>query len=308
MDSPRESRIDPAMVEAIGALGNEQRLQILLALAETTNDHQDQWHAMSFTALYEAVDIGSTSQFSYHLSKLVGPFITETDDGYRLTYGGDKLVRGLRSGIYESTTGFEERTVAGTCVFCETDALVAALENELFVVRCTACESTLLTDSFPTSQERHRTPEEIIDSFGSRIWSSVVLLRGGVCPECYGPVDTAVDAHDHDHDHRTAYTHRSTCEGCRFVIHLPLEVVAAFHPAAIGFLWEHGISLFELTLWEMFAFIVNGQMRTRVRSLEPFDATVTLAVDGAGLELQFDETHSVSNVNPRSAPATDRQH
>ncbi|MFP8958919.1 ArsR family transcriptional regulator [Natrialbaceae archaeon A-CW3] len=304
MNSPRETRIDPAMVDAIGALGNEQRLEILLTLAETAHDRQEQWHAMSFTGLYEAVEIDSTSQFSYHLSKLVGPFVTETDDGYRLTYGGDKLVRALRSGIYESTTGFEERTVSGTCIFCETDALVATLEDELFVIRCDACDSSLLADSFPASQERDRNPEAIIDSFGSRIWSSVVLLDGDVCPECYGPVDTAVDAHDLEH--RTAYTVRSTCEGCRFVIHLPLEVVAVFHPAAIGFCWEHGVSLFDLALWEVFSFVVDGRLRTEVRSLEPFDATVTLAVDDECLELRFDGEHAVTDVTDPSA-ASDRR-
>ena len=88
-----ETRIDQAVIDAISALGNRTRLEILLALAIAERDRREQWLTLSFTDLYDAVDLDSTSQFSYHLDRLVGPFIAETPDGYRLTYGGDKIVQ-----------------------------------------------------------------------------------------------------------------------------------------------------------------------------------------------------------------------
>ncbi|TYL38106.1 ArsR family transcriptional regulator [Natronococcus pandeyae] len=292
MTSRNEARIDQDVVEAIGALGNRTRLEILLALAEAEREQQEQWLRMSFTELYDAVDVESTSQFSYHLDQLAGQFVAETPDGYRLTYGGDKIVRTILSGLYESTETFDDADVDGICVFCEESALVALVDEERFVVRCDSCESTLLTDLLPRSQTRHRSASEIVDSVGYRIWGTATLVRGSVCPECYGQVDTTVDAHHHDG--RTLYTLEHTCPECWLVIHLPIEVVAAFHPAAVGFFWNHGISLLDLPLWEFFEFLVTDAVTTDVATVDPLEATVVIALDGETLRLEVDDALRVT--------------
>lgn len=294
-----EARIDEDVVDAIGALGNRTRLEILLALVEAQRERQEQWLRMSFTELYDAVDVSSTSQFSYHLDRLVGPFLAETDDGYRLTYGGDKIVRTLLAGFYENTRSFDDTDVGGVCVFCESESLVATVDQERFVVRCDACESRLLTDLLPRSQTRHRSVTEIVDSVGARIWGSLALIRDGVCPECYGVVETTVGSHPHDD--RTLYTLESTCRECWLTIHVPLEAIIARHPAGTAFFREHGVSAFERPLWEFFEYIVAGTVTIDVPTVDPLAATVEITLDGETRRFEVDDELTVTPVSQSEA-------
>ncbi|SDJ33633.1 winged helix-turn-helix domain-containing protein [Natronorubrum texcoconense] len=297
MSPPDDTRIDGEVVEAFGSLGNRTRLEILLALVEEERERQEQWLSLSFTELYDAVDLESTSQFSYHLDKLVGRFLAETDKGYRLTYSGDKIVRTVLSGVYESTRAFDDVEVAGVCVFCEESALVATMDTERFVVRCGSCEATLVTDMLPRSQTRARSAAAVVDSVGYRIWSTYVLVRGGVCPECYGPVDTVVDDYDPDRDSpngRTFHTLSHTCRECWLAIHMPIEVSAAFHPVAVAFFWNHDISLPDCPIWEFFEYMVTDAVTTDVASVDPLEATVTIVLDDETLCLGMDESLTVT--------------
>ena len=284
--------IDQEMVDALDALGNRQRLELLFTFADAEREQQQQPLSMTFSELYDRVDVESSSQFSYHLSQLVGQFVAKGPDGYHLTQGGAKLVRAIRSGVYASTPQFDAVDISGACPRCEAASLVATLADERFVVRCDACRTPLVTNSFPRSQARNRTPSEIVESFGYRIWSTHVLVRGGVCPECYGRVETVVDAHDYGTEE--LFTHRSTCGECTFVIHVPIEVAAAFHPAAVGFLWNHGISLLDLPLWEFFELMTERVVKTDVLSVDPFEATTTITFADQTLRFTMGETMTVA--------------
>jgi len=285
-------RFDETVTDAIGALGDPRRLEILFALTEAERPQETPWTTMSFTELYDAVDIDSTSQFAYHLKRLVGPFLTETPDGYQLTYSATKIARAIRSGEYESTSAFEDRSIDGVCLFCASESLVATLEAEHFLVRCESCDSTLLTDLFPRSQSRGRTPAEIVDSFGHRIWSSFVQLRADVCPECHGRIETTVEGIERGGD--SLYVLASTCHECGFVLTLPVEVAAAFHPAAVCHCWDHGISLWDVPLWEFFEFIVTGEIAADVASADPVDVRFEFTFDEESLYLTMDDTLAVT--------------
>jgi DNA-binding transcriptional ArsR family regulator len=303
-DPDRTSRAADQQADALSALGNEHRLAILLALGDREVATQTNGLELPFSELYDAVPVESTSQFSYHLSKLVGPFVAETDAGYRLTYAGDKIVRAVRSGLYETTPSFDPVAVAGACVVCGASDLQARLDDERFVVRCRACDRTLLSDSFPRSQASERSPADIVASFGSRIWSTYLLIRGDVCPECYGRVERRVDAHD---GHETPgdagqYTFAAICRTCDFTIHLPVEVPAVFHPRASAFLHEHGLAPLDTPLWELFELFVSEAWTTDVRSTDPLDARFELDLGGDTLALAMDDSFAVTPVD-RSDPS-----
>ncbi|AGB17553.1 hypothetical protein Halru_2986 [Halovivax ruber XH-70] len=283
---------DETVIDAIGVLGNRRRLEVLLALAEAGERSDGARATLTFSELYDAVDLDSSSQFAYHLDRLVGPFLSETDDGYRLTYSANKIVRAIRSGEYESTPAFEARAIDGVCVFCESASLVATLEDEHFLVRCDQCASTLVTDLFPQSQSRGRTPAEIVDSFGHRIWSSVVESRAAVCPECHGRVDATVESLDRSGE--SAAVLASTCRECGFTFSLPVEVAAVVHPAAISHCWENGISLWDVPLWEFFEWIVSGAVTADVDSLDPVNVRFELAFGGDSLHLRLDDSLAVT--------------
>ncbi|WP_456071268.1 DUF7351 domain-containing protein [Halosimplex aquaticum] len=221
-----------------------QRLQILFVLAETERDQQRHRHPLPFSELHDAVDIDSSSQFPYHLDQLIGQFVSQTPDGYCLTYSGRKLIRSILSGVYESASKFDERCVDGTCLYCGEAPLRATLDREEFMIQCESCGATLLTDSFPQSQLRNRTPREIVESFGYRIWSSYMHLRESICPECYGRAEIVIVSHALGE--QTRYTYRCLCSNCGFTVHLPVEVAVAFHPATVGLFWNHEVSLFDV--------------------------------------------------------------
>lgn len=292
MVTDQNSQIDQGVVDAITALGNSKRLEILLALDKVEQEHQKPWHTMSFTELYDAVDVDSTSQFSYHLDQLVGQFVSETPDGYRLTYSGNKIVRTVISDVYESTSKFEDSEVSGTCLFCEEASLLATLDAEQFRIRCTSCDAILVTDFFPKSQTRGRTTEEIIESVGYRIWSMHIQLRGDVCPECFGRVDTAFDVYEHNGKIHHLYS--STCRECKYIISIPIEVTAAFHPAVLHQFWEHDISLLDVPLWEFFEYITSDVIVTNIVSDDPVTATFEITLNDETIHLKMDDTGTVS--------------
>ncbi len=288
----QNDQIDQQVVDAITSLGNSQRLQILLALGEVEREHHERRHTKTFTELYEAVDIDSSSQFSYHLNQLVGQFVSETPDGYRLTYSGTKIVRVIRSGVYESTSAFDDREISGACLFCDETTLLATLDVDQFRIRCTSCDAILITDFCPQSQTRDRTTTEIIESYCYRIWSMYIQLRGGICPECFGPVDTVVDQYEHDES--VQYIYNSSCRECQFLVSMPIEVPVAFHPAVLSLFWEHGISVLDVPLWELYEYITSDVIVMEIVSDEPFEARFTVTLNDESLTLRMDDTVTVT--------------
>ncbi|WP_254863048.1 DUF7351 domain-containing protein [Halovivax gelatinilyticus] len=285
-------RISADAADAIASLGDRRRLEILVALAAAERSEGTAGTSLSFSTLYDATDVESSSQFAYHLDQLVGPFVERTPDGYRLTYTGGRIARAVRAGLYEPATSFDDEPVGGTCIRCGSASLVATVADEGFHIHCRACEETLLSDIFPRSQARGRTAAEIVESFGHRIWGSLVQLRAGVCPECAGRVETSVTTTELGG--RTLYTHASTCPECWFGFALPVEAVAVFHPAAANRLWMAGIDLWDVPLWELFEFIVSDSITTDVSSRDPLGLRFEVALEGDRLELEMDESGSVT--------------
>lgn len=284
------------VAEAMGALGDRRRLEILYALVDAGTETATPFPTRSFSDLYDAVEIDSSSQFAYHLDRLVGPFLAQTADGYHLTHSGAKITRAIRSGALESASTFADREIEGVCIHCEARSLIAALEDEQFRIHCGECGSTLIVDGFPQSQSTGRSPGEIVESFGHRIWSDVIQLRAGLCPECAGRITTSVEGFDLAGDHRYGYV--NTCRECGFVLTVPLEAIAACHPAAIGYLWENGVSLWNTPLWEFFGYVTDGTITSEVTSTEPLDARFVLSFGDDRLALSMDETDAVSIAKP----------
>jgi DNA-binding transcriptional ArsR family regulator len=292
MVADQSAEITEEVIEAIASLGNETRLEILFALYEPEWEHHE-WHMMTFTELYDAVDVGSSSQFSYHLDRLIGKFICETPEGYRLTYSGNKIARVISSGVYESTSKFESHELTGTCLFCENESLLAALEDERFTIRCTSCDAILITDFFPRSQTRYRSTSEIIESFGHHIWSMCMLLQKRICPECFGYVDRAVDVYENNG--KTRPIHVNSCRECGVVLSIPIEVSIIFHPAVLHLFWEHDVLLLDIPLWEFFGYIVSDVIEADIVSSDPFEADFEITLDNKMLYLHVDEQMTVTS-------------
>lgn len=88
---------DAALTTLFELLSDETRLRIVSALAASEHAHPDD-PALRFAALRERVEARDSGRFNYHLQKLDDVLVEKSEDGYRLTPVGRKIV-GLVSDI-----------------------------------------------------------------------------------------------------------------------------------------------------------------------------------------------------------------
>ena len=94
-ESPLDSAAgaaEPHVTEAFKLLSDEIRLAILLALWEVYAPRAEN-NAISFSQLLGRVGVRDSGNFSYHLDKLVGHYVEETDDaiGVAVSEAGKRL-------------------------------------------------------------------------------------------------------------------------------------------------------------------------------------------------------------------------
>lgn len=78
--------------DAFAVLGNDTRMKILQTLGEADEP-------LRFSELRDRIGVRDSGRFNYHLDKLTGHFITETDDGYALRPAGTRVVEAVLSRV-----------------------------------------------------------------------------------------------------------------------------------------------------------------------------------------------------------------
>ena len=154
-DAVESDAVDPdalpeslSPADAFALLGNDTRIQILRAMmdAEVHDIHEP---ALSFSELYERVDVDDSAHFNYHLGKLVGHFLEKGDDGYRFRYAGRKVVRAVIAGSFNERAQLGPVDVEGSCIECGEAALQAEYADEYLLVTCRSCGEALTGNHFP---------------------------------------------------------------------------------------------------------------------------------------------------------------
>lgn len=77
--------------DAFSVLGNETRMEIIQELADASD-------RLPFSELRDRVGVSDSGQFNYHLDKLVGHFVEDTEDGYGLRRAGERVIEAVVSG------------------------------------------------------------------------------------------------------------------------------------------------------------------------------------------------------------------
>jgi len=265
MDSPLEAAggaVGPHTVDAFKLLSNETRLAIMVALWEQYDPH-DTDDAVAFSELYDRVGVRDTGNFNYHLDKLVGHFVEEADDGYRLRNAGLKLVRATIAGA-----GLEERTLPPTeidmsCYRCGAPVEIS-YENEHLYHVCTACEGntgpnfaderpvgTLMMFDFDPAGLANRAPGDVFVAGTIKSLRDFGLLIRGICPECSGQIEESLhvcESHETPpgevcptcgtgDEVRVSYV----CSVCKHGDSYPVHAAVYDHPAVVAFCSRHGI-------------------------------------------------------------------
>ena len=294
-----ESRLEPADVFSV--LGNETRVDILRSLLELGADDSP----VSFTELFDAVDIEDSANFSYHLRQLTGHFVAQRDDGYEFRYPGRKVVSAIFSGTFTERAKLGFFPVDGSCYDCDGE-LHGWYVDDTLTVGCTDCGTVQVSYPFPTGGLDDRSTDELLQAFHHYVRHHYCLAADGVCPECTGSVDTELvrrsdddcdtdqdRADDHDQtlgrDRDVVVEH--TCRRCGYRLESTVGLTLLDHADVLVFHSERGVDLNTAPFWQ-FDWCVSD-VRTEIVSDEPLRVQLTLPCENDELRVLVDDTGSV---------------
>ena len=258
---------DLTPADVFSLLGNDTRLDILRALLELGAGEEP----VSFTDLFERVDVADSANFSYHLQRLTGHFVKQTDDGYRFRHPGRKVISAIFAGTLTDRAQLGFFPVEGECYDCG-DTLHGWYVDDTLTVGCTDCAAIQVSYPFPSGGLDDRTTEEVMDAFHHYVRHHYCLAADGVCPECTGAVETVVAPADDDTDLDVAV--RYTCHRCGYRLRSPVGVALLDDADVLAFYAERGVDLGTERFWT-FDWCVSDE-RTTVLSTDPLRVRVDL--------------------------------
>lgn len=281
-------RVTEDASDVFARLGNETRTAILEALVD---DEEGSARPVErgFTYLFEATNAETTAGFSYHLRQLRDSYVEQTDDGYRLTYAGLRVVRELAAGTYTESAALDPIDVPDPCPLCAGD-LEAAGEDNVLTVTCRDCERDVLSLPFPPGGHETHEAEELLEAFDRRHRHRIALMRDGSCPDCGGATDREVVA---DGDQAQA---KFECRACGHAIRCPVSLTALDYPAVVSLYHDHGEDARDRPVWN----IGPGWTET-VLSEDPANVRVDVRVDDDRLTLFVDERCAVVHTERTAA-------
>jgi len=266
--------------DAFAALGDDTRVAILEALVDARREDPSD-PALSFSDLRERVGVADSGRFNYHLGKLRGTFVEEGDDGYELTYAGEEVVGAILAGTHDPDVVLGPTALDDTCPVCDT-GLTAAYEDGTLRVECENEHTPMLT-TVPPAAASDRSLEELLRVATLATYAKFELVSGGVCFECYGHLDRAIEPSETDD--APEFVYRTQCERCGFTTSSVATVALIRHPAFVSLCDDHGIDLRERVPWTIPG-LVDGDT-TRVGT-DPDRYRVRIELDGDPLEATLD--------------------
>jgi hypothetical protein len=279
--------------EIFGLLSDDNRVEILRAL----------WNGdepMTFSELHDAVGIGDSGQFNYHLDKLVGQFVTRGEAGYELTAAGGQINGAIEAGSYTASGSMEPIELDRSCPTCG-GTRTFYYENEVASVECDSC-TVQVEYTIPPSVFVGCDREEIPGVAGAYLRAIIERMDAGFCPQCDGPIEREVcrlpdsQVWDPPEDEviedelpgepDSLPTVQYECRQCGMQPTSGLGYSLLDDPAVIGFYHDRGIDIREHSLWD---FTTLGEESERVKSTDPFRATRTFTADGDELTVIVDD-------------------
>lgn len=287
---PPEDRLTPQ--DAFAILGNEYRSEIIRTLGEEQGSEGPR-PQLSFSELYSkaAVDI-TTSQFNYHLQKLVGPFIDKTEKGYRLRHEAVTIYRTILAGTYTRNTRIEQFPVGGDCFYCN-EPIEARYTDRRFTVLCAACDREYsVTTAPPSIVEGDRGA--LLNRMDQYIRHRVLAFSKGVCSICATGLDTQFLPGEElavsGSEQLDVLIHRS-CTHCGAQQYMSVGLSLLYNSSLIAFFQERGIDITSKPIWEL-EFAMTDRF-VNIRSTDPWEIALCIKQDDDELELVIDNDLSV---------------
>lgn len=299
--------------EAFTALADPNRMAILRALWEAYDPPETE--SVSFSELFDQVDIRDSGNFTYHLEQLVGQFVRQTETGYKLRHAGRKVISTVLSGtaIEQPTVTNEE--VGKSCIVCGSD-LRFHYEDERVYLRCPDCDGlelpgtpsgSLTAFRFPPRGLDGRSPEAAFHACEVKNTHYGYTALKGICPECTSDLDISVDVCREHHsgsdsacpncDRYVLSRVYLVCPTCKANWQSPLSLAMVPHPGVIAFYDNHGIDI-SLNDWEWFAEQLYREYDETLVDTDPIEVAVTVSIDNEKLRVVIDEQLTVDVQKP----------
>jgi hypothetical protein len=264
-------------------VGQPARTAILRALLERRRDAEDP--TLSFTDLRHAAGIDDNGRFNYHLGELVGSLVAKTDDGYRLSGFGFRLLAPMAGGAYDPGADPAPLPVPGECHDCGAALTVRPDEGVLQVV----CDEGHVVNhglvGYP-GVVTDRDPGDAATALALLSAGSTELGVAGVCPLCHGHTDGELVEDPTD----GGYAYLAPCEACGNQFATTAGGCVATHPAVVSLFDDHGVDVRERVPWTLpfrrlgaGTVVAEDPLRLRVTVGEELDESlsVVLARDGS---------------------------
>jgi DNA-binding transcriptional ArsR family regulator len=297
-DDRADDKRDPAA--AFSALADERRIAVLRALYDAESEATDSEELrLSFSELYDRVDIDGSSTFSYHLDELRGIYVTDGHGGYALTATGRRVVQAILGGVYTELPSFDSHALEATCPACEHSPVEVVCEDGVLAVVCPECSVPFLRDQVQPSQLLGRTPEEAVESYDRKLRHDMALDLDGICSGCGGTMTVSVRPSSHQLE--LDWIAVLECSQCDAQNRIPPYFALLFHPVVHSFYWERGVDIREVPTWRVVEFVVTGEWSPTVTDTDPFECRIDIERDGDRLSVTLDESLRVTDATARMA-------
>lgn len=265
--------------DAFAVLASDFRLQILDTLREDDADRR-----YSFTELYAAVDAPNTSQFSYHLEKLVPKYVDHTEQGYVIRDAGRRIVQSMNAGEYSVVPEFEPLAVSTHCPNCEETAATATYDGRMATVCCQTCGDELLRYDLRPAHVADRGSREALRAADRQMRAEFDSAVDGVCQRCGGSIEAGLETDPNAEPPTSIVT--CDCAHCGVSYSGPVEMVLLSHPSVIAHYLAADLNTRTAPLWEVLEHLSEFLV-------EPVDSTEVLVEAPSGEQYRIRVTDTI---------------
>lgn len=293
--------------EAFALLGNTTRVGILQALWDQF-ESGPQTKSLPYSALFDAVEIVDSGNFSYHLEKLTGPFVRRTDTGYALKQTGINIVRAVVAGTVTTDPSFGPTPIDIDCPIC-TGPVEVAYDDELLTANCRECGGLLDWEDasgflfgglVPPAVMDRRPVEAAFRAGVTFVMYEIAALHAGVCSHCGSVPNRELDvctdhrlgegAHCPNCDRRHQSEAWMGCGTCKWSVFPPASVSVLTEPAVTAFLYDRGIE-HRFATWE--GIVRSFDIEEEPISQDPLRVRFRVPAQGDQCEVVVDEDMDV---------------
>ena len=301
--------------EAFALVADETRLEILRTLSETDEP-------LSFSELFERSEYDDSSNFSYHLDKLEGHFVSRTNEGYALRQAGRRVVEAVIAGTVTADPVVERVPTDSQCPYCGA-SIEVSYEQERVEMYCSECAGALRREdprdqlgtdddmfghlgsmSLPPAGVRDRTPPELLEAAQAWKHLDVMADSAGFCSRCSGVIEhsvTVCEEHDGtegicEHcDRRYAVLFEVECGTCHYNKRGLAPTCLLSKTELLSFLTDHGGNPLMPETFDVDPGAL-ANYEEDVLSVDPLRARFTFTIGDDSITLTIDEDVSVIDV------------